>query len=684
MRTNSGFLCHLMFATALLVTPAAVLSQSTPATPIPGYDASAIDKTADPCVDFAKYACGNYAKQHPIPNDQASMNQFMNLYLVQQQYLMGILDKVSAADPTRTPLETKVGDYYAACVDTKTIEANKLKPITPYLAAISQLKEKSELTAELASLKRLGVDVLFDVGEQQDFKDATQQILTLDQGGLGLPERDYYTRADEHSKLIRDQYVAHLTKVLVLLGDTQLKATEEAKAILQFETQLAEASQTNVERRDPANVYHPMSLLALSELSPGFDYNLYLQKVGSPAVLTANIAAPNFFKGMDKAVGAASLDTIKAYLRAHLADSFASNLPKAFDDEAFDFYRRKLDGTPAQKERAKRCSDATDNYLGEALGQLYVAKYFPAERRKDTVALIEQIEKQMEEDFDHLDWMSPPTRAMAKEKLHKIADKIGYPNKWRDYSALAVDREDAFGNLVRARAFEMDYQLNKIGKPVNHDEWGMTPPTVNAYYDPSMNDINFPAGILAPPFYDATAADATNYGHIGAVMGHELTHGFDDQGRKFDGNGNLKDWWQPEDGKRFEERTKCLVDEYSSFTAIDDLKVKGDLTLGENTADNGGLRLALMAFYARAAATMTNMAMRTNGYTPSQQFFLGYAQNWCGNARPEHLRKQVLTNEHSPDFIRINGVVSNFPEFGMAFGCKPGQPMYPVKQCRVW
>lgn len=684
MRTNSGSLCRLMLATTLLVAPAAVLAQSTPATPIPGYDASAIDKTADPCVDFAKYACGNYAKQHPIPNDQAMMDQFMNLYLVQQQYLMGILDKVSTADSARSPLEAKVGDYYAACVDTKTIEANKLKHLEPYLAAISQLKAKSELTAELASLKRLGVDVLFDVGEQQDYKDATQQILTLDQGGLGLPERDYYTRTDEHSKLIRDQYVAHLTKVLVLLGDTTLKATAEAKAILLFETQLAEASQTNVERRDPARVYHPMSLLALSELSPSFDFNLYLQKLGSPAVLTANVASPDFFKGMDKAVGAASLDTIKAYLRAHLADSFAANLPKAFDEEAFDFYRHKLDGTPAQKERAKRCADATDNYLGEALGQLYVAKYFPAERRKETVALIQQIEKQMEEDFDHLDWMSPPTRAMAKEKLHKIADKIGYPNKWRDYSALTVNRDDALGNMLRARAFEMAYQLNKIGKPVNHDEWGMTPPTVNAYYDPSMNDINFPAGILAPPFYDASAADATNYGHIGAVMGHELTHGFDDEGRKFDGNGNLKDWWQPEDGKRFEERTKCLVDEYSSFTAVDDLKVKGDLTLGENTADNGGLRLALMAFYAHAGETRTNMAMRTNGYTPSQQFFLGYAQNWCGNARPEHLRKQVLTNEHSPDFIRINGVVTNFPEFGMAFGCKPGQPMYPVKQCRVW
>jgi predicted metalloendopeptidase len=672
-----------MLAT-LLLSPVVLLAQTTPATPIPGYDAAAMDKTADPCVDFAKYACGNYSKLHPIPEDMPAMDQFTNLYLVQQQYLMGILNKVSVADPARTPLEAKVGDYYAACVNTDAINKRGLKPLAAELEAINAIKSKAELPALVAHLKRMSVNALFDAGEQQDYKDATQQILSLDQGGLGLPERDYYTRTDEHSKLLRDQYAAHLAKILVLLGDSNPKATDEAKAILQFETQLAEASMGNVERREPTKVYHPMSLLALADLTPSFDFTAYLQKLGSPSVLIVNVASPEFFKGLDKTLGAASLDTLKAYLRAHLADSYASRLPKAFDEENFDFYGRKLEGTPVQRERAKRCTDATDSYLGEALGQLYVAKYFPAERRTETTKLIQEIEKQMDEDLDHLTWMTSPTRAMAREKLKHIADKIGYPNKWRDYSALTIGRDDAFGNAVRTRAFELDYQLNKIGKPVNHDEWGMTPPTVNAYYDPSMNDINFPAGILAPPFYDASALDATNYGHIGAVMGHELTHGFDDQGRKFDGAGNLKDWWQPQDGKQFEQLSKCFVDEYSDFTAVDELKVKGDLTLGENTADNGGLRLALMAYYAHAAATMTNMAMRTNGFTPSQQFFLGYAQNWCGNARPEYARELALTDPHSPDAVRINGVLSNFPEFSMAFGCKKSQPMYPTKHCRVW
>jgi len=657
-------------------------------TPIPGYDASAMDTSADPCVDFYQYACGNFAKLHPIPADLPEFDQFANLFEFNTAALHGLVEKAAAAHAAPGTNEQKIGDYYSSCMDTDAIDKRGIAPLQPDLALIAALQSKHDLPALVAHLNRESVEVFLDYSSQQDFKDASREIASIDQSGLGLPEKDYYLRTDAKSEELRKQYVAHLANVLKLLGDAPDAATAEAQKIMDLETALAKASQGVVERRDPEKIYHMMTLTSFAATVPILDAAKYVQLMGSPSITDLNVVAPDFFPALNKAIEDTDLDTIRAYLRVHLADSFSMRLPRAFDEEHFDFYGRKLTGTPEQEARWKRCVQATDSGLGEALGQLYVEKYFTPDMKAATLREVHDIEAAMGKDIDEIDWMSPETKVKAKEKLQAVADKIGYPDKWRDYSKLEIRPDDALGNSMRARAFQVDYQLNKIGKPVNRQEWDMTPPTVNAYYDPSMNDINFPAGILLPAFYDKDATDATNFGHIGAVVGHELTHGFDDQGAKFDAKGNLHDWWTPEDEKKFEQRTGCIADEYSQFTAVDDLKVNGKLTLGENTADNGGMRLAWIALMSRLAegkpqATTAEQKSEAS-ITPEQQFFLGFAQNWCSNERPEFLRMIAQTDPHSPDRLRVRGVVVNMPEFAHAFGCKAGQPMAPVKSCRVW
>jgi putative endopeptidase len=474
--------------------------------------------------------------------------------------------------------------------------------------------------------------------------------------------------------------------MLGLLGDSPEKAQSEAQQIMTFETALANVSTGVVERRNPENIYHMMPVATLAASAPLLEISHYIELTGSPAVTELNVASPEFFKGLNQAIEQTNLETLKAYMRVHLADAVSTDLPHAFDEENFDFFSRKLSGTPSQQARWKRCVNGVDGSLGEALGKLYVEQYFPPESKAKTLQMVEDIEAAMDKDLDQLTWMSADTKVKAKEKLHNMANKIGYPDKWRDYSKLNIELGDALGNSLRASQFENAYQLNKIGKPVDRNEWSMTPPTVNAYYDDSMNDINFPAGILLPAFYDPKASLATNYGHIGAVIGHELTHGFDDEGAKFDAKGNLHDWWTPEDKTQFEAKTDCLVNEYGEFTSVDDIKVNGKLTLGENTADNGGGRLALMAMLARAALSGGQPEVTAGGkaYTQEQQFFLGYAQNWCANQRPEFLKMLANVDPHSPDFLRVKGVLVNMPEFAHAFSCKAGQPMAPVNHCRVW
>ena len=681
------------FALALCPSPAA--AQTTPQTaktdtppqthyvPGPAFDTSSIDPKADPCNDFYKFACGNFAANHPIPADQSGVDQFYVLYNVNTQELNGILQKYAAAAPSRTSNEQKIGDYYAACMNTDLIEQRGLAPVQPLLDSIDKIS-KPGLTYLAGELQRYGVNVFFSFNEIQDFKDSSKQVGFIDQGGLGLPERDYYTRTGDKDKTLRDQYVEHITKVLTFAGETLQQAALDAKNILSFETKLAEASMTNTERRDPEAIYHPQTVAAFESSVNDVPFGPFFTAIHSPHIDSLVNGNPAFFPRMVDAVRDTDMLTLRAYLRFHLLDSVASNLPKRFDQESFDFYGRKLEGQPEQRPRWKRCSSGVDNSLGEALGQVYVSQYFAGDSKAKTLEMVHDIESAMEHDLDTLEWMSPETKVRAKEKLHAVADKIGYPEHWRDYSKLTIAPDDAFGNAQRATAFENDRELNKIGQPVDKLEWGMTPPTVNAYYDPSMNNINFPAGILQPAFYDPKADVAVNYGHIGAVIGHELTHGFDDQGRKFDAKGNMTDWWTADDAKKFESRAGCLVNEYGSFTAVDDVKVNGKLTLGENTADNGGLVLAYMAYLARAKKDGFDIEKKIDGYTGPQRFYIAFAQNWCENPRPEQVRQQVLTNEHSPDHFRANGAIVNQPGFGPAFGCKKGSAMVPADACRVW
>jgi len=690
MRQRSTAIAIFVIAVAAII-PSVAFAQAAGVAPkessLPApLDKRFLDISADPCVDFAKYSCGNFPKVYPIPADRSNYGTGALVGEHTQFELHSLLQKVEADSPSRTASEQKVGDYYASCMNIDAIAAAGLKPLQPELDRIAALKDKSDLTALLAHYQLINVNAFFAYGEQQDFKDARKQIALVDQGGLGLPERDYYLRTGDAAEKTRQQYVQHVAAMLKLLGESDYAATADAQKIMQLETALAKVSMDITSQRDPKNVYHPMSVADLTALVPDIAWPGFFNDSGAPPISDLNVANPDFFKGLHVLLQSTDLDTIKAYLRWQLINGMpSSTLPRAFDEEDFKFFGQQLRGQPQQQARWKRCSSATDGALGEALGQIYVKAFFPPESKARTLQMVKDIEDAMDREIDTLTWMSPETKTRAKAKLHLIADKIGYPDHFRDYTALKIVRGDALGNATRAAEFESRRQIAKIGQPVDRGEWDMSPPTVNAYYNPSMNNINFPAGILQSPLYAANATDAEVFGHIGAIVGHELTHGFDDQGRQFDGNGNLADWWTAEDAKKYEAMTDCEVKEYSNFTAVDDVKVNGQLTLGENTADNGGVRLALMAFEADAQRKGIDLNSKdSSGVTPIQQFFLAYGQNWCGENRPEQLRLQVQTDPHSPREFRIIGVIENMPEFGKAFGCKAGQPMMPVNACRVW
>jgi putative endopeptidase len=677
-----GMLCATLLAQTSAPAPA---GPEKPPRLSPGLDKEVLDLTADPCVDFFQYACGNFAKLHPMPNDRPAYGTGAIIADYTEYTLHAMLEKAAAGGANRSSNEQKVGDYYAACLNTDAINAKGLKPLQAELDRIARLKSKAELWPLLAHYKLIDVGAFLEFAEQQDFKDARKQIAVVHQGGLGLPERDYYFRTGEVPEKTRKQYVEHITNAMKLMGEPENQASSDAQKIMELETALAKVSMDITSQRDPQKIYHLMPVTELQKLAPAIDWDVFLKESGAPPIHELNVTNPDFFKGLNSLITSADLDTIKTYLRWQLIRSTPANvLPKAFDEENFDFYSRKLSGQPEQRARWKRCVQSTDGALGEALGQIYVAQEFSAASKQATLQMVHDIEAAMDQDLDRLDWMSPVTKTRAKQKLHAVADKIGYPDHWRDYSRLKVARDDAYGNAIRASEFENRRQLAKIGKPVDRGEWGISPPTVDAYYNPSMNDINFPAGILQAPLYDKNATDAVNYGHVGGIVGHELTHGFDDEGRQFDANGNLSDWWTPDDGKKFEEKADCEVKEYGSFVVVDDVKINGKLTLGENTADNGGLRLAFMAFLADAKRKNIDVDQKQDGYSPIQQFFLAHGQNWCGSSRPESLRLQAQTDPHSFRKFRVNGVVQNMPEFGKAFGCKTGQPMMPANACRVW
>jgi endothelin-converting enzyme/putative endopeptidase len=682
-------LASIFLASAILMPTAPAQTAAPAATKpvqlLPGLDKQLIDTAANPCVDFAAYACGNFDKLYPIPADKSGYGSGAIVFDYTQQVLHDLLDKVAVASSTRTANEQKIGDFYATCIDTDAIHAAGLKPLQPDLDRIAALTDKKQLTPLLAHFQLINVNAFFNYGEQQDFKDARKQIAAVDQGGLGLPERDYYFRTDDAAVKTREQYVQHITTMLKLMGEPDTQAAADAQKIMQLETALARVSMDITSERDPNNIYHIKTTAELAALTPAIDWPTFFERTGTPPVASLNVTNPDFFKGLQSLIESTDLETIRTYLRWQLVNSTPSwTLPQAMDEEDFSFFGHEMRGQPQQQARWKRCVQATDNALGDALGQVYVAAQFPPSSKAATLQMVHDIETAMDHEIDTLDWMGPQTKITAKAKLHLVADKIGYPDRWRDYSKLTIVRGDAVGNAFRSVEFEGHRQLAKIGKPVDRGEWGMTPSTVDAYYNPSMNDINFPAGILQAPLYDPHASDAAVYGHIGAIVGHELTHGFDDQGRQFDGNGNLSDWWTPDDAKKFEIMTDCEVKEYGNFTAVDDLKVNGKLTLGENTADNGGLRLAYQAFLADAQRKGIDLTKKQDGYTPIQQFFVAYGQNWCGSVRPQQVRLQVQTDPHSPRQFRIEGVIQNMPEFGHAFGCTAGQPMMPVNACHVW
>ncbi len=647
------------------------------------FDSSAIDKSVEPCTDFYRYACGGWMAKNPIPPDQAIWGRFNQLAERNRDILHAILEKAAQPDPKRSAVIQKIGDFYASCMDEQKVNALGAKPLQPAFDRIAEIASRRDLIKTIAYLQGMGVPALFRFSPETDMHNSAMVIASVWQGGLSLPDRDYYLKEDAKSVETRQKYVAHVGKMFELLGDKPDVAAAEAKTVMSIETTLAKPALERVAMRKPENRDHAMTPQQLAALAPAFDFNEYFAAAGAPAFNKVNVVTPEFFKQINSALDSIPLNDWKTYLRWHVLHHDAPWLSAPLVEENFRFFSQYLEGQQEQQARWKRCVRLTDRELGEALGQPYVDLTFGVEGKQRTLKMVQEIEKAMGEDLQTLSWMTPETRKAAAVKLAGITNKIGFPDKWRDYSSVDVMRGDLLGNFIRAGSFERHRQLNKIGKPTDKLEWGMTPPTVNAYYNPTQNNINFPAGILQPPFYDNKMDDAVNFGGIGAVIGHELTHGFDDSGAKYDAVGDLRNWWTPEDKAEFEKRTSCIADEYSQFVAIDDVHLNGRLTLGENTADTGGIRISLLALRNKMAEEK-HASTPVDGYTPEQRFFIAYAQIWCQNVTPAQARYRALTDPHSPGQYRVNGVVSNMPEFQQTWGCKAGQPMVRTTACRVW
>jgi putative endopeptidase len=655
----------------------------------PSLDLTSMDKSVDPCVDFYKYSCGGWQKKNPIPPDQTSWSVYGKLYEDNLLFLRGMLEQAAQPDQQRNAVTQKIGDFYAACMDESAVEKRGLAAIQPELNAIASIKSAKELVPVVARLQftyfrySFSGSMLFVAESTQDPDDSEHVIAEVDQGGLGMPDRDYYVKDDAKSKETRERYVQHVQKVFELTGDSRAAAKRNAETVMRLETAMAKASLTRVERRDPHNLVHKMKVADLTQLAPNFDWAGYYREMQYPEFAILNVDAPEFIKELNSLLSSESVDAWKTYLRFHVADVSSPYLSSKFVEENFEFYRKYLRGATEQEPRWKRCVQYVDNDLGEALGQVYVAKVFSPELKASTLEMVQRIEDAMGQRIRALDWMSPETKQQALVKLAGIRNKIGYPDKWRDYSSVSIVRDDFAGNVERAHQFETRRDINKIGKPVDHGEWDISAPTVDAYYNPQMNDINFPAGVLQPPVYDPKMDDAPNYGDTGGTIGHELTHGFDDEGSQFDAKGNLKDWWTKEDREKFDARTKCVEDQYSGYVSVEDVHINGKLTLGENVADLGG---EILGYIAWKEADKDKNLQPIDGLTPEQRFFVGFAQWDCANERPEDMRMRATVDPHSPARYRVNGVVVNMPDFTEVFSCKPGQPMVKpaAAVCRVW
>jgi endothelin-converting enzyme/putative endopeptidase len=686
----------LRMGLALPVLAAAALSgagafaQDTTAATAPAgtlrvFDPSLIDRSVDPCTDFYRFSCNGWFKRNPLPADQEEYGRFTELYELNRLHLRQILEAAAVPAAMRSTNEQKIGDEYASCMDAAAVDRLGLAGMEPELQRIDALQSSDGLPALLAHLHALGVNAFFNMGSGQDFADSGAVISFYNAGGLGLPERDYYTRTDAKSVELRRQYAAHVRRMLTLAGEAETQAAKDAETVLALETRLAKASLTITEQRDPQNMNHPTDVASFQKTLTHFSLADYAAAAHAPAAGRMNDTEPKFYAEFNALVGDTPLDEIKAYLRWHLLHTYAgTSLPESFDHENWNFYAHILNGAEKEQERWKRCTSRVDEELGEALGQVYVARYFPPAEKQSALEMTLDLEQAMDKDIDALDWMSAATKVKAKEKLHGVMNKIGYPDRWRDYSRLEIVRGDALGNAMRSHAFENARDLAKIGKPVDKGEWQMTPPTVNAYYDPQMNNVNFPAGYLQPPFFSGQEDDAANYGDMGGTIGHELTHGFDDEGRQFDKDGNLRNWWTAEDEKKFNERAECMVKQYDAIEAVPGVHLNGKLTLGENLADLGGLWLAWLSWLDKADATHLDMTAKMDGYTPDQRFWIAYAQQWCTQTRPEQLRTQAEGDPHAPDEYRTNTVLQDLPEFAKSFSCRKTAAMVAPKPCRIW
>jgi len=647
-----------------------------------GFEPSDMDASASACREFYRYAVGGWLQKNPVPADYPSWGAFNELNERNREALRQILERLSKSQAPAGSDERKLGDFYGSCMDEASIEAQGARPLAEELRRIAAITTLPELEAEIAHLQAFGVNAAFQFGSEQDRKDSESVISAAAQGGLGLPERDYYTKTDKESKEIRAKYVSHVAKLFVLSGEKKATASAHAKTVLAFETKLALASMTPAEQRDPIATFHKMGAAELSKLTPNFSWSSYFKAIGAPEKIAVNVQQPRFFQQFSRQLTAEPLSAWKTYLKWQLLSAAAPYLSKPFVDEDFDFNERALQGTQQILPRWKRCVSATDQAIGFALGRLYVAEYFPPESKARMDQLVKNLIAALSEDLAALSWMGEATRKAALEKLSAFTPKIGYPDKWRDYSALAIERGPYVSNVMAGTLFEFHRDLGKIGKPVDRTEWGMTPPTVNAYYNPLKNEIVFPAGILQPPFFDGKADDGLNYGAIGAVIGHEMTHGFDDQGRKFDAKGNLTDWWTKDDAAQYEARAACVEKQFSGYEVEPGLYEKGKLVLGESIADLGGLSIAYRAM--RKALEGKPEPAPINGLTADQRFFVGWARVWATNDRPEFARLMVNTNYHPLDRFRAIGPPSNMPEFAKAFSCKAGDPMVRAEACRIW
>lgn len=665
---------------ALCAVPFAQTSE--PAQHKAGFSIDNIDKSVDPCMDFYQYACGNWIKNTQIPPDRPDMDSFGEVEEQNLLVLRDILEKASKGGGERDAIDQKIGDYYGACMDESAVETKGIAPLKPELDRIAGAKDKQALIDQIAHVQLIGPSPLFNFYSSPDYHNADMVIAYIDQGGLTLPDRNYYIKDDAKMVGVRKALSDYITTVFTLSGQSAQQAADSAKTVLDIETALAKASMDRTVRRDPKVRDHKMSRDAAISLAPNFYLAQFFKDIDSPTFSDLNVSNPDFFKQVNDLVASQSLDSLKTYVQWHMLAEAARWLPKSYVDARFKF-RQALFGQAEDQPRWKKCVEATDGALGEALGQRYVERTFGAEGKQRMLTMVDALEKALDQDISGLPWMTADTKKQAKIKLDAIRNKIGYPDVWRDYSKLEVKQGDLMGNFLRANEFESRRQIAKISKPLDRKEWEMTPPTVNAYYSGSFNEIVFPAGILQPPFFDKSMDEYVNFGSIGAVIGHELTHGFDDQGRKFDAHGNLRDWWTEQDGKEFEKRASCVADEYTNFVAVDDLKLNGKLTLGENTADNGGARIALMALENMIKAS-GKTPENIDGYTPEQRYFLGFARVWCEKRTPEYSRTLVTIDPHSPGRFRTNGVVENMPEFQKAWGCKTGQAMVSPNMCRVW